>query len=50
LLEKGYDIKMKYHILTLFNTKRVTIAKVVMIKNRIFFLNIETNMSKCICK
>jgi hypothetical protein len=50
IVGKGYDIKMKYHILTLFNTKRVMIAKIIMIKNRMFLLNIETNMPKCMCK
>jgi hypothetical protein len=38
-LEKGYEVKMKYHCtLTLLDTYRAMITKVVMIKkNRIFF-------------
>jgi len=48
LLEKRYDIKMKDHTLTLLDTKGAMIAKVVMKKNRIFLLNIETGMPKCI--
>jgi len=43
LLEKRYDIKMKYHTLTLLKTKGAMIAKVVMTKNIMFLLNIETD-------
>ena len=32
LFEKGYEIKMKYHTLTLLDTKGAMIAKVTMIK------------------
>jgi hypothetical protein len=41
LLEKGYEIKMKNHTLTLLDTKRDMIAKVAMInkkKNRMFLI------------
>jgi hypothetical protein len=40
LLEKEYEIKMKDHTLTLLDTKKAMIAKVVMKKNRMFLLNI----------
>jgi hypothetical protein len=46
LLEKGYEIKMKDHTLTLLYIKEVMIAKVSMTKNWIFLLNIEMNVSK----
>jgi len=42
LLEKGYEIKMKDHNLTLLDTHGTIIAKVTMTKNRMFLLNIET--------
>jgi len=50
LLEKGYEIKMKNHTLTLLDTKRDMIAKVAMIKkkNRMFLLNIKMDVSKCL--
>ena len=34
-MEKGYDIKMKYCTLILFDTKRTMIAKVAMTKKKI---------------
>ena len=46
LLEKGYENKMKDRILTLFDTKRVMIAHVDMKKNRMFLLNIKTDVPK----
>jgi hypothetical protein len=46
LLEKGYEIKMKYRTLTLLDTKGDMIAKVAMTKNRMFLLNIETDVPK----
>jgi hypothetical protein len=46
LLEKEYEIKMKDSTLTLLDTKEVIIAKVAMIKYRIFLLNIETDVPK----
>jgi hypothetical protein len=48
LLKKGYKIKMENHTLTLLDTHKAMIAKVTMTKNKIFFLNIETDMSKCL--
>jgi hypothetical protein len=48
LLKKGYKIKMENHTLTLLYTHKAMIAKVTMTKNKIFFLNIETDMSKCL--
>jgi hypothetical protein len=50
LLEKRYEIKMKDHTLTLLDTKGVIIAKVVMINNRMFLLNIKMDMFKCMCE
>jgi len=48
LLEKRYEIKMKYCIFTLLDTKGDIIANVAMIKNRMFLLNIETDVPKCL--
>ena len=48
LLEKGYEIKMKDYTLTLRDTHGTMIAKVTIIKNVIFLLNIETKMYKCL--
>jgi hypothetical protein len=39
---------MKNHTLTLLDTKEVIIAKTIIIKNRIFLLNIETIVFKCL--
>jgi len=50
LLKKGYMIKMKDRILTLLGTKGDMIVKVAMIKNRMFLLNIEMDMPKCMCE
>jgi len=50
LLEKRYEIKMKDHTLTLLDTKGVIIAKVVMINNIMFLLNIKMDMFKCMCE
>jgi hypothetical protein len=36
--------------LTLLDTKGVEIEKVARIKNRIFLLNIETDVPKCMCE
>ena len=41
-MEKGYQIKMKDHTLTLLDTHGAIITKVTMTKNRMFLLNIET--------
>jgi hypothetical protein len=43
-------IKMKDRILTLLGTKGDMIVKVAMIKNRMFLLNIEMDMPKCMCE
>jgi hypothetical protein len=48
--DNGYEIKMKYHTLTLLDTKGAVIEKVARIKNRIFLLNIETDVPKCMCE
>jgi hypothetical protein len=48
LLEKGYEIKMKDCIFTLLDTKGDMIANVVMTKNGMFLLNIETDVPKCL--
>ena len=48
MLEKGYEIKMKYRTLTLLDIKEDMIVKVVMKKNKMFFLNIEMNVPKCL--
>jgi len=50
LLKKGYEIKMKDRILTLLDTKEDMIAKVAMIKNKMFLLNIEMDVPKCMCE
>ena len=50
LLEKWYEIKIKDRTLTLLDTKRATIAKVAMKNNRMFFLNMETDVPKCMCE
>jgi len=42
---------MKDRTLTLLDTKEAMITKVVMIKkNRVFLLNIKTDVPKCICE
>jgi hypothetical protein len=48
--DNGYGIKMKYHTLTLLDTKWAIIEKVAIIKNRKFLLNIETDVPKCMCE
>jgi hypothetical protein len=47
-LEKGYEIKMKDHTLTLLDTYGAMITRVTITKNEIFLLNIETNVPKCL--
>ena len=47
-MDKSYEIKMKYHTLPLLDSHGVMIAKVTMTKNKMFLLNIETNVLKCI--
>jgi len=48
LLEKGYEINMKDHTLTLLDTHETIIEKVIMIKNMMFLLNTEMNVHKCL--
>ena len=48
LLEKVYEINMKDHTLTLLNTKGAMIAKIAMIKNIMFLLNIKIDVPKCL--
>jgi hypothetical protein len=48
MLEKGCEIKMKDCTLALLDTHEAMIAKVIMIKNKMFLLNIETDMPKCL--
>jgi hypothetical protein len=45
-----YEIKMKDLTLILLDTKEAMITKVVMIKNKVFLLNIKTDVPKCICE
>jgi hypothetical protein len=45
-----YEIKMKDLTLTLLDTKEAMITKVVMTKNKVFLLNIKTDVPKCICE
>ena len=47
-MDKSYEIKMKYHTLPLLDTHGVMIAKVTMTKNKMFLLNIEMNVPKCL--
>jgi len=48
LLEKDHEIEMKYCTLTLLDTHGTMIVRVTMTKNRIFLLNIEMDMLKCL--
>jgi len=48
LLKKGYEIKMKDCTLMLLDTKGDMIAKVAMKNNRMFLLNIEMDVLKCL--
>lgn len=48
LLEKGYDIHMKDHNLSIKNDKNNLIAKVPMTKNRMFMINIQNDVAKCL--
>ncbi|KAK2980917.1 hypothetical protein RJ640_001701 [Escallonia rubra] len=47
LLEKGYDIHMKDGALVIRNKDRELIAKVEMTKNRLFTLDIRSEMMRC---
>ncbi|KAM2341820.1 hypothetical protein ACFX1X_014282 [Malus domestica] len=48
LLEKGYDIHMKNYSLFLRDDKGRFIAKVKMSKNRMFPMNIQNDVAKCL--
>ncbi|KAM1480370.1 hypothetical protein ACFX2I_027522 [Malus domestica] len=48
LLEKGYDIHMKNYSLFLRDDKGRLIAKVKMSKNRMFPMNIQNDVAKCL--
>jgi hypothetical protein len=48
LLEESYDIKMKDRTFTLLDTHGAMIANVTMTKNKMFLLNIETDVPKCL--
>jgi len=48
--KKSFEIKMKDCILILFDNHGAMIAKVTMRKNKIFLLNIETNVPKGMCE
>jgi hypothetical protein len=49
LLKKEFEIKIRDHTLTLLDTKEDMIAKVAMTKSRMFLLNIEMDVPKCMC-
>jgi hypothetical protein len=48
LLKKGYEIKMKDCILTLFDTYGAIITNVTMTKKLMFLLNIEMDVPHCL--
>jgi hypothetical protein len=48
LLEKDYEIHMKNHSLLLRDDKKNLIIKVSMTSNRMFLLNIQTDVAKCL--
>ena len=48
LLEKGYDIKLKDNNLSIKDNANNLIAKVPMTKNRMFILNIQNDVAKCL--
>lgn len=48
LLEKDYEIHMKNRSLFLRDDKNNLIAKVPMTSNRMFLLNIQTDVAKCL--
>jgi hypothetical protein len=48
LLEKDYEIHMKNRSLLLRDDKKNLIAKVPMTSNRMFLLNIQTDVAKCL--
>jgi hypothetical protein len=46
LLEKDYEIHMKNRCLLLRDDKKNLIAKILMTSNRMFLLNIQTDVAK----
>ena len=48
LLEKGYDIHLKDNKLSIRDSGSNLIAKVPMSRNRMFMLNIQNNLAKCL--
>ena len=48
LLEKGYDIHMKDSSLTIKDGKNNLITKIPMSRNRMFLLNIQNDVAKCL--
>ena len=48
LLEKGYDIHMKDYNLSIKDDKNNFIAKVPMSNNRMFLINIQNDVAKCL--
>ena len=48
LLEKGYDIHMKYYSPFIRDGQGNLIAKKNMSKNRMFTLNIQNDVAKCL--
>ena len=48
LLEKGYNISTKDYSLSIRDNFDNMIAKVQMTKNRMFLLNIQTDVAKCL--
>ncbi|XP_058202739.1 uncharacterized protein LOC131317183 [Rhododendron vialii] len=47
-LERGYEILIKDRCLSLKDERNNLVAKVSMTKNRMFLLNIQTNVAKCL--
>ena len=48
LLEKGYDICMKNHNLSIRDGNRILFAKAPMTSTRMFLLNIQSDVAKCL--
>ena len=48
LLEKGYDIHLKDNNLPIRDSGSNLIAKVLMSRNRMFMLNIQNDVEKCL--
>ena len=48
LLEKGYDIRLKDNNLSIRDSRSNFIAKVSMSRNRMFILNIQNDVAKCL--